>query len=105
MFPSKGSPHFLQNGETILGSSFRQSSQREYPCVSDAWQISQIAGYRRSRKRLKIPTAFLSLFDMYYPKSRTVHERNPVELVRGFSILEVIEDRVSMRKKNFKVGF
>jgi hypothetical protein len=42
---------------------------------------------------------------MYYPKSRTVHERNPVELVRGFSILEVIEDRVSMRKKNFKVGF
>ena len=105
MFPSKGSPHFLQNGETILGSSFRQSSQREYPCVSDAWQISQTAGYRRSRKRLKIPTAFLSLFDMYYPKSRADHERKPVELVRGFSLLEVIKDWVSMQKKISKLVF
>ena len=54
---------------------------------------------------MKIPMAFLSLFDMYYPKSRADHERKPVELVRGFSLLEVIKDWVSMWKKISKLVF
>jgi len=42
---------------------------------------------------------------MYYPKSRTDYEGNPVELVRGFRILEVIKDWVSMQKKISKLVF
>jgi|TARA_B100001059_G_scaffold155604_1_gene155213 hypothetical protein len=42
---------------------------------------------------------------MYYPKSRADHERKPVELVRGFSLLEVIKDWVSMWKKISKLVF
>ena len=41
---------------------------------------------------------------MYYPKSRTDYEWKPVELVRGFRILEVIKDWVSINHGGYEWG-